>query len=145
MSEAMSRRHPPYPAESGERTYAQRMRTRSTGSRREAPLKEGTVRIRLRCSPRRGSVHRVGGGGGPSAGAAPALIGPYFGAAFTIQHNSYAFGQAASWSTGGRVLSAQLDSAGLSQIYRSDLDGRPPAVSDMQDCPRSERLPAGAA
>jgi len=59
----------------------------------------------------------------PSSGAAPPLMGPYFGAAFTIQHNSYAFGQAASWSTSGQVLSAQLDSAGLSQIYRSNLAG----------------------
>jgi hypothetical protein len=61
--------------------------------------------------------------GGPAAGAEPSLIGPYFGAAFTIQQNGYAFGQAASWSRRGKVLSGQLDSAGVLQIYRSDLDG----------------------
>ncbi len=61
--------------------------------------------------------------GGHAAAAEKSLIGPYFGAAFTIQQNSYAFGQAASWSPSGQVLSAQLDSAGLSQIYRSNLDG----------------------
>jgi Tol biopolymer transport system component len=61
--------------------------------------------------------------GGHAAAAGGSLIGPYFGAAFTIQQNSYAFGQAASWSPRGQVLSGQLDSAGVSQIYRSNLDG----------------------
>jgi hypothetical protein len=61
--------------------------------------------------------------GGHAAAAEKSLIGPYFGAAFTIQQNSYAFGQAASWSRSGKVLSGQLDSAGVSQIYRSNLDG----------------------
>ncbi len=60
---------------------------------------------------------------GGQAGAVNSLIGPYFGATFTITHNGYAFGQAASWSRGGKVLSGQLDSAGVSQIYRSNLDG----------------------
>jgi Tol biopolymer transport system component len=51
------------------------------------------------------------------------LVGPYFGAAFTIKKNGYAFGQAASWSRSGKVLSGQLDRAGISQIYRSNLNG----------------------
>jgi hypothetical protein len=50
-------------------------------------------------------------------------VGPYFGAAFTIRQNSYAFGQAASWSRSDKVLSGQLDAAGVSQIYRSNLNG----------------------
>ena len=54
---------------------------------------------------------------GHAAGAEKSLIGPYFGAAFKIQQNSYAFGQAASWSRIDQVLSGQLDSAGVSQIY----------------------------
>jgi hypothetical protein len=58
------------------------------------------------------------------AGAGTSLVGPYFGAPFTIRLNSYAFGQAASWSRSGQVLSGQSDSAGVSQIYRTDLDGR---------------------
>jgi len=58
------------------------------------------------------------------AGAGTSLLGPYFGAPFTIRLNGYAFGQAASWSRSGQVLSGQLDSAGVSQIYRTDLDGR---------------------
>jgi Tol biopolymer transport system component len=61
--------------------------------------------------------------GGPAAGAETSPVGPYFGAPFTMQQNSYAFGQAASWTLSGRVLSAQPDRAGLSQIYRSNLDG----------------------
>lgn len=61
--------------------------------------------------------------GGHAAAAGAPLIGPYFGAAFTIQRNSYSFGQAASWSRSGKVLSGQLDSSGVSQIYRSNLDG----------------------
>jgi hypothetical protein len=60
---------------------------------------------------------------GCAAASGGSLIGPYLGAAFTIQPNTYAFGQAASWSLHGQVLSGQLDSAGLSQIYRSNLDG----------------------
>ena len=58
------------------------------------------------------------------SGADTSPLGPYLGAPFTIEHNGYAFGQAASWSRDGRVLSGQLDSAGVSQIYRSNLDGR---------------------
>ncbi len=60
---------------------------------------------------------------GPADAAGQSLTGPYFGAAFTIQQNSYAFGQAASWSRSGQVFSGQLDSAGVSQIYDSNLDG----------------------
>ncbi len=51
------------------------------------------------------------------------LIGPYFAATFKITKNSYNFGQAPSWTPDGRVLSTQLDSAGLTQIYRSRLNG----------------------
>jgi hypothetical protein len=60
---------------------------------------------------------------GPAAAGEQSLVGPYFGAAFTIQQNNYAFGQAASWSPGGQVLSGQLDRAGIDQIYRSNLNG----------------------
>ena len=61
--------------------------------------------------------------GGGLAAAQKSLIGPYFGAAFTIHKNSYAFGQAASWTRDAKVLSGQLDSAGVSQVYRANLDG----------------------
>jgi len=61
--------------------------------------------------------------GGRVAAAEKSLISPYFGASFTIHKNSYAFGQAASWTRDGKVLSGQLDSAGVSQVYRANLDG----------------------
>jgi hypothetical protein len=57
------------------------------------------------------------------AAAGKSLIGPYFGASFTVKKNSYAFDQAASWTRDGKVLSGQLDSAGVTQIYRGNLDG----------------------
>jgi hypothetical protein len=55
--------------------------------------------------------------------ATPSVLSPYFGAPFTLTHISYKFGQAPSWATNGEVLSGQLDSAGITQIYRSKLDG----------------------
>ncbi len=55
--------------------------------------------------------------------ARPSLIGPYFAARFEVTKLPYTFGQAASWADGGRVLSVQNDSAGITQIYRSRLDG----------------------
>jgi hypothetical protein len=61
---------------------------------------------------------------GRVASAEKSLISPYFAASFTINKNGYAFGQAASWTRDGKVLSGQLDSAGVSQIYRANLDGR---------------------
>ena len=57
------------------------------------------------------------------AAAEKSVISPYFGAPFEIKRNSYAFDQAASWTRVGKVLSGQLDSAGVSQIYRAKLDG----------------------
>lgn len=61
--------------------------------------------------------------GGQAAAAEKSLISPYFGAPFEVKRNSYAFDQAASWTRDGKVLSGQLDSAGVSQIYRANLDG----------------------
>ena len=53
----------------------------------------------------------------------PSVLSPYFGARFKYTHLSYDFGQASSWTTNGGVLSGQLDSAGITQIYRSTLSG----------------------
>ncbi len=60
---------------------------------------------------------------GPAAAGQQSLIGPYLGAAFKVSKNTYNFGQAPSWTPDGQVLSTQLDSAGLTQIYRSKLNG----------------------
>ena len=56
-------------------------------------------------------------------GAEKSLISPYFGASFIVKKSSYAFGQAASWTLDDKVLSGQLDSAGVSQIYRANVNG----------------------
>ena len=61
--------------------------------------------------------------GGAAAAAEKPLIGPYFGASFIVKKSSYAFGQAASWTLDDKVLSGQLDSAGVSQIYRANVNG----------------------
>jgi len=50
-------------------------------------------------------------------------IGPYFGAPFEVDKLDYAFGQGASWTQSGEVLSTQLDAAGITQIYRAREDG----------------------
>jgi hypothetical protein len=52
------------------------------------------------------------------------VLSPYFGAAFTANKLSYTFEQAPSWTPNGDVLSIAFDSAGIYQIYRSDLNGR---------------------
>jgi hypothetical protein len=57
------------------------------------------------------------------APAAWAGLGPYFAAPFKATKLGYAFGQAPSWTHDGKVLSTQLDSAGISQIYRARTDG----------------------
>ena len=59
----------------------------------------------------------------PPSGTQGSLIGPYFAARFELSRNSYNFGQAPSWTTGDKVLSSELDSAGVRQIYRAKLDG----------------------
>lgn len=63
-------------------------------------------------------------------GEAPAVdspqeahLGPYFDAEFSVQENSYTFGQTPSWTRDGDVLSQELDESGISQVYRSRLDG----------------------
>jgi hypothetical protein len=61
--------------------------------------------------------------GGRAGGSGVPLTDPYSGAPFTVQENRYAFGQAASWVQGDQVLSGQPDRDGISQIYRSHLDG----------------------
>ncbi len=56
---------------------------------------------------------------------------PYFSAPFNLTPVEttgapplpFSFGQAPSWTPGGNVLSNQLDSAGISQIYSSDIHG----------------------
>jgi WD40-like Beta Propeller Repeat len=58
----------------------------------------------------------------PSA-SANAPVNPYFKAPFQITKLPYEFGQAPSWTQDGRVLSTEHDSAGISQIYRSNEDG----------------------
>ncbi len=54
-----------------------------------------------------------------------AAVGPYYSANFNPNPLSYSFGQAPSWTTDGtgNVLSTQLDTEGISQIYSSHLDG----------------------
>src|SRR5947209_3505622 len=59
---------------------------------------------------------------GPAAASASGL-GPYFSAPLKVTKLRYAFGQDPSWTRGGEVLSSQLDSAGIRQIYRARLDG----------------------
>jgi hypothetical protein len=61
---------------------------------------------------------------GSVAQANAAVVSRYFGARFTSTRLSYDFGQAPSWMTDGNVLSGQLDAAGVTQVYRSALDGR---------------------
>jgi hypothetical protein len=60
--------------------------------------------------------------GGGTAGPR-SMIGPYFGASFKSTKTSVALGQAGSWSHDGKVLATLLDSAGISQIYRTAIDG----------------------
>jgi hypothetical protein len=54
------------------------------------------------------------------------LLGPYFGAPFKSEKTPFALGQAPSWTRDGKVLAALLDSAGVSQIYRMEIDGSAP-------------------
>jgi hypothetical protein len=64
--------------------------------------------------------------GGCAATAAPVGHDPGavpFGARFTTAVNPFTFGQDPSWTADGRVLSNELDSAGVSQVYVSRLDG----------------------
>lgn len=88
-----------------------------------------SVRIQVRVRSLRGAASvlvlsaAVVLAGGQSAQAERSLLGPYFGASFTVTKNSYAFGQAPSWTGNGEVLSTELDSAGVRQIYRANLDG----------------------
>ena len=58
-----------------------------------------------------------------AAAAAPSVVGPYFSASFQATTLRYAFSQDPSWTRTGDVLSAQLDSAGVTQVYRARLDG----------------------
>lgn len=51
------------------------------------------------------------------------LIGPYFGAPFTVTRLAHRFDQAPSWTRDGQVLSGEPDAAGTSQIYRGNVDG----------------------
>jgi hypothetical protein len=59
-----------------------------------------------------------------AAAAAPSVVGPYFSAPFKVAKLRYAFSQDPSWTQTGDVLSAQLDSAGITQIYRAHPNGR---------------------
>ena len=61
--------------------------------------------------------------GGQAAAAHKSLISPYFGAPFKVKRNGYTFNQAPSWTSTGKVLSGQLDGAGITQVYRANLDG----------------------
>jgi hypothetical protein len=55
--------------------------------------------------------------------AAPSAVGPYFSAPFKVTRLRYAFSQDPSWTRTGGVLSAQLDSAGITQVYRASPGG----------------------
>ena len=60
----------------------------------------------------------------PAAPAsAAALVSPYFGAPFEVHKLRHAFAQAPSWTRDGKVLSGELDRAGVTQVYRANPDG----------------------
>lgn len=65
-----------------------------------------------------------GGASEPNSGSIRPALSPYFEASFSASRLPYTFGQAPSWTANGHVLSSELDSAGIKQIYRSNLDGR---------------------
>ena len=53
---------------------------------------------------------------------ARSVFGPWFSAPFQAKKLPYAFGQDVSWTRNGDVLSTELDSAGIAQVYRSRID-----------------------
>ena len=63
---------------------------------------------------------------------------PYFGASFShpaIPGLAHSFGQAPSWdTTGTKVFSAQLDSAGIFQIYSSPANNDSPGAETCLTC-----------
>ena len=81
--------------------------------------------------------------GGTASAQGGALVGPYLGAPFRVVQNSYTFGQAPSWMPGNRVLSNQLDSAGVLQIYLSKLDGGRQACLTCASVKGPNGLPQG--
>jgi hypothetical protein len=58
-----------------------------------------------------------------AAAGAPSVVGSYFSAPFKVTKLRYAFSQDPSWTRTGDVLSAQLDSAGITQVYRAHPNG----------------------
>jgi hypothetical protein len=58
-----------------------------------------------------------------AAQRAAMVPGPYFSARFSVEQNSYTFGQDPTWTRRGDVLSQELGGSGILQVYRSKLDG----------------------
>jgi WD40-like Beta Propeller Repeat len=58
-----------------------------------------------------------------ASGAPRSVVGPYFVSPFRVTKLRYAFGQDPAWARDDQILSAQYDSAGISQIYRAHPDG----------------------
>lgn len=65
----------------------------------------------------------VGGCLAPRRTEARSVLGPYFSAPFQAKQLPYGFGQDASWTRSGDVLSSELDAAGTRQVYRARVDG----------------------
>ncbi len=65
----------------------------------------------------------AGAAAAPSGARSPSALSPYFAAPFMATRLRYGFGQDPAWANDGEVLSAQLDAAGISQIYRARSDG----------------------
>jgi hypothetical protein len=57
------------------------------------------------------------------AAEARSVVGPYFSAPFEAKKLPYPFAQDPSWARSGEVLSAELDAAGIKQVYRARADG----------------------
>jgi hypothetical protein len=55
--------------------------------------------------------------------ARASVVSPYFAAPFKVKKHRHAFGQAPSWTGDGQVLSGELDSAGVTQVYRANASG----------------------
>lgn len=100
--------------------------------RRRASTRAGNTRL-SRVTSQRSTVAvaaiaaALGGGlalGAPAVSAATrTVIGPYFSAPFRTSKLPFGFGQDPAWANDGAVLSAQNDSAGITQIYRARPNG----------------------
>ncbi len=70
-----------------------------------------------------GSIAPLAGAAAVVVQKSPGAPGPYFSAPFVVRDNSFSFGQAPTFTSGGAVLSQEDDRSGVLQVYRSALDG----------------------